>query len=100
MRSPADHIDELTRQWRQSPSGALANLRSCERLFLQRCQEAEGTLDAFLASPSRTQEDAPDAERFWRWSRAGYILFWIAVASLCLGALAAGYLFAFNGVNG
>jgi hypothetical protein len=92
MRSPADYVDELIRQWRQSPSGAIVNLRSWEQQFLKRCQELESTLDAFLAPPSRPTEAASGAERAWRWSRSGYLLFWIASALLCLGALAAGYL--------
>lgn len=92
MPSPVEAVDELARQWRQSPSGAIDRLRVCERLFQHRCHRLEDTLDGFLAPPSRPTEDEPGEERAWRWSRASYILFWIAVAVLCFGALVAGYV--------
>jgi len=94
---PVETVDALIRLWRQSPAGAAAYLRQCAGAFSQRAGELESQLDLLLPNAdSRWQESAGEEMR-WRWNRSGYVLFWILVAVLCFGALAAGYFLALSG---
>lgn len=86
--------DEQILVWRRSPAEARRRLAVCARAFEQSAGAAEEALDRLLHRPAPTRE-GESAERFFRWKRKAYILFWLATAALSLGALAAGYLAGF-----
>jgi len=95
MGKAVQAVEEQIRLWRESPAEARRRLAGCARAFEQCAQAAEETLESLQFRPAPEAGESI-AERRWRWTRKGYILFWAIAVALSLLALAAGYFAGFG----
>ncbi|MGQ9919075.1 MAG: hypothetical protein ACUVS7_16845 [Bryobacteraceae bacterium] len=97
MPTPVEKVDGLIHIWHQSPEHAIRRLQCCDHFLLQHAESLESRLHLLLRDSASSGMAAETDAAFWRWSTTRYALFWVLVAVLCFGALAAGYFLAISG---